>query len=299
MSRAVASGGNAKGRGLAVVEVVMIWNGAPCGFDRDGKPINYNAQDDGSGNAPSLILGAVGTGKTVNVCNELLDEPGKRSYVMPDFKGEIYRKTAKYRASVSDVKVICPIPMEGIVSDKWNPLNDLNPSDAVSFGDDSQGKAQALIKTMPNEHNPFFPDAARSAITGATMDEVIQADAEDRIRSLFAVRALFSLEAERLRPMILRMVESQHPDIATRVAKFLSDNREIEAIKSTIETQMSWITEPMRNDMLTRGGVDFRDCRKRPMTIYICLPVSALQSKSAWLRLLFSSALRAIYHEGV
>jgi type IV secretion system protein VirD4 len=131
------------------------------------------------------------------------------------------------------------------------------------------------------------------------MDEVIQADAEDRVRSLFAVRALFSLEAERLRPMILRMVESQNPDIAPRVAKFLNDNRENEAIKSTIETQMSWMTEPMRNDMLTRGGVDFRDCRKRPMTIYICLPVSELTSKSAWLRLLFSSALRAIYHEGV
>src|SRR5271156_3458990 len=87
MSRSAASGGNAKGRGLAVVEVVMIWNGAPCGFDRDGKPISYNAQDDGSGNAPSLCLGAVGTGKTVNVCNEPLDEPGERSYVLTDFKG--------------------------------------------------------------------------------------------------------------------------------------------------------------------------------------------------------------------
>ena len=277
----------------------MIWKGAPCGFDRDGKPISYNADDDGSGNAPSLILGAVGTGKTANVCNELLDEPGKKTFVLTDFKADIYWKTSKYRRSVSDVKVICPIPMEGIVSDKWNPLNDLNPGDAVSFGDDSQGKAQALIKTMPNEHSPFFPDAARSAITAGIMDEVILADAEDRVRSLFSIRALFSLEAERLRPIILRMVETKNPDIATRVAKFLNNNREIEAIKATIETQMSWITEPMRNDMLTRDGVDFRDCRKRPMTIYICLPVSELQSKSAWLRLLFSSALRAIYREGV
>jgi type IV secretion system protein VirD4 len=278
---------------------VAIWNGAPCGFDRDGKPISYNAADDGSGNAPSLILGAVGTGKTVLACNELLDEPGKRSFVVPDFKAEIYRKTSKYRRSVSDVKAICPYPMEGIESDKWNPLNDLDPTDPLSFGDDSQGKAEAIVKTMPNEHSPFFPDAARSAVTGATMDEVIQADAEDRVRSLFSIRALFSLEAERLRPIILRMVESKNPDIATRVAKFLSSNREIEAIKATIETQMAWITEPMRNDMLTRGGVDFRDCRKRPMTIYVILPVSELKSKSAYLRLLFSTVLRAIYREGL
>src|ERR1700755_2233656 len=72
-------------------------------------------------------------------------------------------------------------------------------------------------------------------------------------------------------------------NIATRVAKFLNDKREIEAIKSTIDTQMSWMTEPMRNDMLTRQGVDFRACRKRPLTIYIILPVAELQSKSPWL----------------
>jgi type IV secretion system protein VirD4 len=279
-----------------------IWDGVPLGFDgpdiyRD-KAINYNADDDGSGNAPTLVMGPPGSGKTVLVCNELLDEPGKRSFVVTDFKAEIYRKTAKYRSGVSDVKAIAPYSVFGIESDKWNPLNDLNREDALSFGDESQGKSEALVKTMPNEHNPFFPDAARSAITGAMMDEVIRADAEDRVRSLFAVRALFSLEAERLRPLILRMVEEQHPDIATRVAKFLNDNREIEAIKSTIETQMAWMTEPMRNDMLTRQGVDFRDCRKRPMTIYIILPVSELQSKSPWLRLLFSSALRAIYGGG-
>jgi type IV secretory pathway TraG/TraD family ATPase VirD4 len=277
----------------------MIWHGVPAGFDEHGRPISYNAQDDGSGNAPTTVLGPPGSGKTVLLCNELLDEPGLRTLILTDFKGQIYRTTAAYRRRVSDVRAICPIPMPGIVSDQWNPLNDLNPDDLTSFGDESQGKAHAVIKTAPNEHNPFFPDAARSAVTGAIMDEVIRSDAENRPRSLFAVRALFSLEAERLRPFILEMIETQNPDIAPRVAKFLSDQREIEAIKSTIETQMSWITEPMRNDMLTKGGVDFRDARKHPMTIYIILPVSELKSKAPWLRLLFSTALRAIYGQGV
>jgi type IV secretion system protein VirD4 len=227
-----------------------------------------------------------------------LDEPGERSFVVTDWKGEICKITGKYRSSVSDVKVICPYPvLPGIASDQWNPLNDLDPDDEMSFGDDSQGKGIALIKTTGNETSPFFPDAARSGVTGGIMDEVIEADAEKRPRSLAKVRAVFSLEHERLRPIIERMVKSEDPDIAPRVAKFLDTNRETEAIKSTIETQMAWGTAPLRKDMLTKGGVDFRECRKRPMTIYVILPVSELQSKSSYLRLLFSSCLRALYRQ--
>jgi type IV secretion system protein VirD4 len=226
-----------------------------------------------------------------------LDEPGKRSYVVTDFKGEIYKITGDYRRRVSDVKVICPYRMLDIKSDGWNPLNDLDPADEYTFGDDAQGKGNALIKTGANENNPFFPDAARSAVTGGMLDEVRQADAGGRHRSLPVVRTVFSLEHERLRPIIERMVKSNDADIAPRVSKFLDANRETEAIKSTIETQMAWMTAPMRKDMLTKSGVDFRECRKRPLTIYVILPISELQSKSSYLRLLFSSALRALYRQ--
>jgi type IV secretion system protein VirD4 len=276
---------------------MTIWDGAPGGFARDERPISYNADDDGSGNAPSLLLGTPGTGKTVQVCNELLDEPGERSYIVTDFKGEIYKITSDYRRRVSEVKVICPYGTLGIKSDQWNPLNDLDPDDELTFGDDAQGKGNALIKTTGSENSPFFPDAARSAVTGGMMDEALEADEQRRPRSLAKVRSVFSLEHERLRPIIERMVKSEDPDIAPRVAKFLDANRETEAIKSTIETQMAWMTAPMRKDMLTADGVDFRECRKRPMTIYVILPVSELQSKSAYLRLLFSTALRSLYRQ--
>jgi type IV secretory pathway TraG/TraD family ATPase VirD4 len=92
------------------------------------------------------------------------------------------------------------------------------------------------------------------------------------------------------------MVDCGDYDISTRAGKFLADNREIEAIKSTIEVNTQWMSPALRDDMNTAGGVDFRDCRKRPTTIYIIIPTTELQSKAVYLRLALSSALRALYH---
>ena len=97
---------------VAISERAMIWDDAPLGFDREGKPISYNKGADGSGNAPTLIFGPPGSYKTVGlICTELLDEPGKRSYVVLDPKGEIAAITSKYRRKVcgaDNVKIINP-----------------------------------------------------------------------------------------------------------------------------------------------------------------------------------------------
>src|SRR5271155_5589454 len=136
----------------------MIWDGAPCGFDRDGKPISYNAGDDGSGNAPTLVFGPPGTSKTVGlVATQLLDDDrGKRSYVVIDPKGEVCAITSKFRRTVGDVKIINPYGLlvdqrPDMKSDGWNPLGDLDPA-SPKFGDDCAAKGDALVKADSNEH---------------------------------------------------------------------------------------------------------------------------------------------------
>ena len=73
----------------------MIWKGSALGFTRKGVPIEYD------GNASTLIFGPPGSSKTVGVLvNQLLDEPGSRSFVVIDPKGEVAAITARYRREV-------------------------------------------------------------------------------------------------------------------------------------------------------------------------------------------------------
>ena len=73
---------------------------------------SLNATHDGGGNAPTLILGPPGSKKTVGlVATQLLDEPGKRSFIVVDPKLEIAAITANYRRKVcggNNVKIVNP-----------------------------------------------------------------------------------------------------------------------------------------------------------------------------------------------
>jgi type IV secretion system protein VirD4 len=289
------------------MSAAVIWKGSPLGFDRDGRPISYTADDDSSGNAPTLIYGPPGTSQTVGlICPELLDEPGKRSYIVVDPKGEICAITCKYRRSLPGHRVkivngygLLAAERPDMKSDKWNPLGDLY-ADASGFGDECQAKGDALIKTGSNEHQPHFPDSARSGLTATIMQNVKTTRAQGRPPSLADVKATLSLPPDQLRPIIQEMVDSGDYDIATRAAKFLADNTEIQNIKSTIETQTAWMSKQLRADMDTESGVDLHECTKHPTTVYFILPANELLPKAPYFRLFLSSALRALYrHDGV
>jgi type IV secretion system protein VirD4 len=286
----------------------MIWRGVPLGYDRAGRPISYNESSDGSGNAPTLVFGPPGSFKTVGlVVPQLLDEESRRrSFVVIDPKGEITAITSRFRRRVSDVKIINPYGLlvderPDMRSDGWNPLGDLNPA-SPGFIDDCQGKGAALIKTDSNESQKHFPDSARSGMT-ATIAWVVSEVMARRAPGpplLATVRNILTLPADRLRPVIQRMVDSGGFDISSRAAKFLADNTEIQNIKSTIETNTTWMSPPMRRDMETSRGVNFRDLSRRPTTVYVIIPTEELAEKSTYLRLVLSSALRALYcHGGV
>ena len=130
--------------------------------------------------------------------------------------------------------------------------------------------------------------------------EVKEAAAQGLPPSLPNVRAVLTQDAKALKKSIERMVAGGDYDVVTRLRKFLADsNTELENTKATIEANTAWMTAPMRADMVpAKGkGVNFRACIERPTTIYVILPTQELQSKSVYLRLVLSAALRGLYHE--
>jgi type IV secretion system protein VirD4 len=275
-----------------------IWTGSPLGFAKDGKPIDYD------GNAATLIIGPPGSSKSVGVIAPmLLDEPGRRSFVVIDPKGEVAAITSRYRRKVGDVKIINPYGLLADVrpdlrSDQWNPLGELDPA-SRTFGDDCAAVCGALIKTDANEHQKHFPDSARAGSTGATMFHVRDTRSRGAAVPLLAtVREIMCLEPKKLRAAVEVMMQAGDYDINTRLQKFLAENNEIAGVKNSVEVATEWMTPPMRDDMNTAAGVKFRDIKRRPTTVYVILPTEELQRKSIWLRLVLSAALRACYQQG-
>jgi len=280
----------------------MIWKGSPLGFALNGKPLAYDR------NESTLIFGPPGSFKTVGpaACS-LLDEPGKRSFVVMDPKLELAAITANYRRKVcgkDNVKIINPYGMlvdqrPDLKSDGWNPLGDLDP-DSPTFGDDCGAFGDALVKTKSNESQPHFPDTAREGITGTIM--AVVKDARSRTPplppSLPAVRAILTQESAKLKVSVEKMLALSDFDISSRLARFLATTDEVENVKSTVGTETRWMTKPMRDDMAGKGGVSFRALYDRPTTIYVGLPIVELTAKANYLRLVLSSALRALYRDG-
>ena len=270
----------------------MIWNGSPLGFDKHGRAIAYD------GNAPTLIFGPQGSNKTVGyVCNALLDDDtGKRSYLVLDPKGEVYAITSKFRRSLRGHKVRVIAPFQPEISDGWNPLGRLVP-DTPGYADSCASMAIALIPKNSNESQPIFPNSARSAFTGGINWEVRDARGTGQTPSIANVRAVLTRETAALQEFIEKMVALDDAEIAPRMRKFLDDNREIQSIKSNIETDTAWMTQEMIDDMATAEGVDFEEFATHPATVYVIIPTKELKAKAAYLRLVLSAALRALYRD--
>jgi type IV secretion system protein VirD4 len=279
----------------------MIWKGGvPLGFDRKtGRPLAYE------GNAPVLVIGPPGSNKTVGiVINQLLDDVSRRSYIVMDPKAEVAAVTSRFRRSIGEVKIINPYRVlveerPDMASDGWNPLGDLDPN-AFTYGDELLARSTALIRADANLSQPYFSDAARSAVAGTTNYEVRRSRELGLTPSLPHVRYMLSLEPKELAALVRQMIATNDPDIVTRVRKFLEDNREIQSVKSTIEVDTSWMTPAMRQDMSVPLGVDFKAVKQRCTTVYIIIPPEELLTKAAYLRLLLSVALRHCYkYDGV
>ena len=161
-------------------------------------------------------------------------------------------------------------------------------------------RATALIRADANLAQPYFSDAARSAVAGTTNYEVRRSRELGLTPSLPHIRYNLTLEPAALAALVQQMIATNDPDIVTRVRKFLENNREIQSVKSTIEVDTSWMTPAMRQDMNVPLGVDFRAVKQHCTTVYIIIPPKELLTKAAYFRLLTSTCLRHCYrYDGV
>src|SRR5208337_381163 len=250
-----------------------------------------------------------GTGKGTRFLIPNLLSIEDRSIVVIDPKGELAAVTADYRRTVGEVVMLNPFNVLGLGSTGFNPLALLDPA-SPNFYDDAAALGEALIKV--GDKDPHWGESAQGLLVALLMWEKMQKGADANLEH---VRALLTEadEWERtfdakgkahdeivrgLRVTAADMVADGGYEIASLAARFTEQSNELSSIRSTADTQTRWILSlPMRQD-LKKSGVDFRRLKARVTTVYVILPAEYMRTHSVWLRLVVTSALRALYRPG-
>jgi type IV secretion system protein VirD4 len=243
-------------------------------------------------------------GKGVStIIPNLLEYPG--SILMIDPKGENARHTANRRgqgsAAVSEglghaVHVLDPFGVSGHPTGRFNPLSMIDP-DADTAVDDAALVAEALViqEEGPGRH---FSAAARNFIRGLVL--FVCTETEPERRTLLRLRELLTLDPKGFQLLLQAMQETTTcAGVIRRAGNSLaakSDNERSGVISTAIE-QTDFLDSPPLARCL--GGSDFSlaDLKRKPTTVYLCLPAGRMATHNRWLRIIINLAVEAMERE--
>ena len=242
-----------------------------------------------------------GKGRSLILPN-LATWPG--SVVAIDPKGELAAKTARWRAQglKQQVYVLDPYGVSGFKGQSYNPLLDLDPG-AKTFLDDLSLVADALILDDPKDRH--WTDAAKNLVRTI----ILYMYASGGETSLPRMRRIM-MGAE---GKLWETPKGEHPDpdeyLFARMASYDEYDgflrllaltfmekaaRELGSILSTAREQTAILDSPTMADVLTASDLRLRDIKRKPTTIYMCLPAARLATHFRWLRIIVNLTLAAL-----
>lgn len=233
-------------------------------------------------------------GKGVStIIPNLLEYPG--SVLVIDPKGENARLTAGHRAQGmrQDVFVLDPFGVSGHKGSSFNPLSMID-ADADTAIDDAALIAEALViqEEGPGRH---FSSAARNLIRGLILQ--VCSDEPSEKRNLIRVRQLLTLDDEGFR-LLLKVMQTNPScgGVIQRAANSMatkSDNERSGVISTAIE-QTDFLDSPPLGRCLTGSDFNLTDLKRKPTTVYLCLPAGRMATHSRWLRIIINLAVEAM-----
>ncbi len=264
-----------------------------------------NLSNDGlwfDGDGHLITVAASGAGKGVcSVIPNLLTWEG--SVICNDPKGENAAVTAKRRREMGqEVHVLNPWglhagPPWDLPCSAFNPLDwlDINSDDV---GDDAGMMANALVLRDKGTSGVegHFADEAESLLTGLILYVAFMEEPERR--NLLTVRELITQAPEDWTDLLRKMSKLVQADglIARAANRFLSkSDREGPAVLSTAQRHTNFLDSNRMRLVLSSSDFDLADLKRKPMTIYLCLPFEHVSGQFArWLRLMITLSLSAL-----
>lgn len=242
-----------------------------------------------------------GKGRSLILPN-LATWPG--SVVAIDPKGELARKTARWRAQglSQHVYVLDPYGVSGWKSASYNPLSDLDPS-APTFLDDVSMIADALIIDDPKDRH--WTDAAKNLVRMLILYMFVAGGeiSLPRMRQLMMgaegeLSAPGEAKPDPERYLFVRI--ASHEDAFGGFLRLLAltfmekSPRELGSILSTAREQTAILDSPTMAAVLADSPLRLRNIKRQPTTIYMCLPAARLATHFRWLRIIVNLTLAAL-----
>jgi len=246
-----------------------------------------------------ICIGPTGSGKgaALEIPNllRLGDERtggGPLSIISIDPKGQNAAVTARWRKTVSDVLFLNPLNVLLLGSTGFNPLAALDPA-SPHFFLHASAIAEALVR-IAESGDPFWSISARNIVLALVMWEVKCARAEGRMPLLRNVRGMLTGD---LPATATKIFNSGDFVLASLAGQFMEKNKTNDGIIATASSGTQWLlSQPMLDD-LAKDGIDWAQLKTKPTTVYVILPAHALETFSAWLRLVVACAFNALYRQ--
>ena len=278
-----------------------------------------------AGNEPIIVIGRNRSGKDSGIGTYNALSLINKSMVYIDPRGETAAISAPYRRTLGPVFCLNPFDVVAgepqfrgkyadLKSTRYNPLRFLNP-DSPRFFEDCLLIAEALILIEGTQ--PHFNRAARGLALGFLMHEVREARRERRAPSLWKVRAaltqpdVYDAQGRLIKGLAINCQElaakgyanelsaKGYWQIASLLGRYSADNDETQGVRATADALTIWLlSDAMRRDLDdgAGGGLDMRLLGDRACTCFVILPPEMIsETHSPWVRLVITSAMRALF----
>lgn len=261
---------------------LLGWSGLILGR-WNGKLLRYR------GDGHLLTFAPTRSGKGVGcVVPNLLSYRG--SVLVTDIKGENWRLTSAWRATLGPVHALAPFD-PSIANAAYNPLDFLRLGTPWEV-DDARLIAEMLVTTVDVEPNHWEREA-RTLLTGLIL-HVAKERAKGE-RTLQRVRALLMRDAAGFEAVLAAMRQSSDPVIVQIAEGFgQKEVRERSAVVSTAQSRTEVFDSPQLAAATARSTFRLEDLKDRSMSLYIVVPPEYLRVYQPFLRLMVGLATVAM-----
>jgi len=222
------------------------------------------------------------------------------SALVIDIKGELATITANRRAEMGqNVHVIDPFNVAK-VDDKYkkafNPLTILEDPQNDTIVEDAELISESLIPDSGGDQH--WDEASRAFCSGVILHVITDPKHEEQ-RDLIKVRKLIAMVNDEMSGLEVAMKGNDAENQAVEFAAYEfwdKSDAEMQSVLSTLRRHLRFLGYGAMQKVLQGPSIDLAELKskKKPTTIYMCLPALRMNSCSRWFRLFVNLALATL-----